>query len=367
MKKILSYLSILLFSFYLNQCTGDNHNHYIPSNIDSAYQVKNAPQSIEIDYSSLPEYTYIKSFSKNDIKKLIPNKYLPNIVDVKLIGSRGNVAYFATVILKPDASDTGKNDMDNLCYRDIFLYDMDTENLEHILNMSELNTRIYQIYSSNNLTFIYTSDGKIYKFDSKSSQFDILTKDSHYFTIYKDGIIFIDAEKNAVISFSNDKFNEYKYRMRLPTDILYGMPPFYQTKTLETTYFYILNDNLEIVNVLKEDFNSNIYPMKNIFFIPTHGKTDTILIKNYNNETIKKIPANDILLYHMDYDTLFRLKSDGSLYRYKYDQNENKILFSEINQYAAKISDFIADGGYLIACRSTNSNEDVIYDVYQGS
>ena len=155
--------------------------------------------------------------------------------------------------------------------------------------------------------------------------------------------------------------------MRLPTDILYGMPPFYQTKTLETTYFYILNDNLEIVNVLKEDFNSNIYPMKNIFFIPTHGKTDTILIKNYNNETIKKIPANDILLYHMDYDTLFRLKSDGSLYRYKYDQNENKILFSEINQYAAKISDFIADSGYLIACRSTNSNEDVIYDVYQRS
>ena len=107
--------------------------------------------------------------------------------------------------------------------------------------------------------------------------------------------------------------------------------------------------------------------MKNIFFIPTHGKTDTILIKNYNNETIKKIPANDIFLYRMDYDTLFRLKSDGSLYRYKYDQNENKILFSEINQYAAKISDFIADGGYLIACRSTSSNEDVIYDVYQGS
>ena len=75
MKKVLSLLCLSLFLIYLTGCINNNHKLYPSSNIDDTGYIENAPNSIEIIHTDNSDYTYLKSFSREDLKKFFPDKY----------------------------------------------------------------------------------------------------------------------------------------------------------------------------------------------------------------------------------------------------------------------------------------------------
>ena len=75
MKKVLSLLCLSLFSIYITGCINNNHKLYPSSNIDDRGYIENAPNSIEIIHTDNSDYTYLKSFSREDFKKILPDEY----------------------------------------------------------------------------------------------------------------------------------------------------------------------------------------------------------------------------------------------------------------------------------------------------
>lgn len=66
MKKVLSLLCLSLFSIYITGCI--NNKNLSSSNIDDRGYIENAPNSIEIIHTDNSDYTYLKSFSREDLK-----------------------------------------------------------------------------------------------------------------------------------------------------------------------------------------------------------------------------------------------------------------------------------------------------------
>ena len=75
MKKVLSLLCLSLFSIYITGCINNNHKLYPSSNIDNTDHIENAPNSIEIIHTDNSDYTYLKSLSREDFKKILPDEY----------------------------------------------------------------------------------------------------------------------------------------------------------------------------------------------------------------------------------------------------------------------------------------------------
>ena len=73
MKKFHSLLYLSLFLIYLTGCI--NNKNPSSSNIDDRGYIENAPNSIEIIHTDNSDYTYLKSFSREDLKKFFPDKY----------------------------------------------------------------------------------------------------------------------------------------------------------------------------------------------------------------------------------------------------------------------------------------------------
>ena len=73
MKKFHSLLYLSLFLIYLTGCI--NNKNLSSSNIDDRGYIENAPNSIEIIHTDNSDYTYLKSLSREDLKKFFPDKY----------------------------------------------------------------------------------------------------------------------------------------------------------------------------------------------------------------------------------------------------------------------------------------------------
>lgn len=364
MKKVLSLLCLSLFSIYITGCINNNHKLYPSSNIDGTGYIENAPNSIEIIHTNNSDYTYLKSLSREDFKKILPDEYKKDITNVRICDYYENVAYISTFMQKAGTQGSGVDDFyDN----DIFSYNYDTGEMTYLFNVSELGTIIYQIYFADDNVFIYTSDRDLYEYNFSDKNFVLLTSRSYYFASYKNGIIYIDDDNDSISTISDNEYKQHKYDMYLPTQILQGNPPYYVTDTVKQTFLYLLNDKLDVVKTLEEP-RSRIFPLENIFFVVTHddAETNTIHIKNYNDKTLNEIKLNEIITSYGVYDdTLFRLNSDGTLYRYRYNQSENELICSVVNNNNNKILDFTITDNYLFATESTRpDNTNLIYDVY---
>lgn len=362
MKKILSLLCLSLFSVYISGCI--NNKSLSSSNIDDKDHTENVPNSIEIIHTNNSDYTYLKSISREDLKKILPDKYKKDITNVRICGYCENIAYMSTLMQKAGTQGSGVDDFyDN----DIFSYNFDTGEMIYLFNVSELDTIIYQIYFADDNAFIYTSDRELYKYNFNDKNFDLLTSRSYYFASYKNGIIYIDDDNNSISTISDNEYKQHKYDMYLPTQILQGNPPYYVTDTVKQTFLYLLNDKLDVIKTLEEP-RGWIFPLENIFFVVTHDdvETYTIHIKNYNDETLNEIKLNEIIISYDVYDdTLFWVNSDGTLYQYTYNQSENKLICSVVNEYNNKILNCTITDNYLFTTESTTpDNTNFIYDIY---
>ena len=174
MKKFHSLLYLSLFLIYLTGCI--NNKNLSSSNIGDRGYIENAPNSIEIIHTDNSDYTYLKSLSREDFKKILPDEYKKDITNVRICDYYENVAYMSTFMQKAGTQGSGVDDFyDN----DIFSYNFDTGEMKYLFNVSELSTIIYQIYFADDNVFIYTSDRDLYEYNFSDKNFDLLTSESY--------------------------------------------------------------------------------------------------------------------------------------------------------------------------------------------
>ena len=284
------------------------------------------------------DYEFITTLTQSDLTDLIPAEY-KNFDYVQIESLDEGVVYIST----------GKGSGKDREVKDIFAYNLDSDTITHIADISKLHfisVRIFEVDGNFYFYTIDTSNEKLALYDG--DKLSILSDDYFVPIETPNGMAFPQISTRSIVEFAGT--NQTIITPELFPSILYTYDPIRYISLTNGQVLLCTIENNKYTSILDlPDYGVVLFP--DYFWLEQGDDTKILSVYNYNNEEM--ISFEDSPCYYTAQDnenTMFRIDFDDNIWIYKYDEGSKTVTKSMLEESKTSTINVLADNNYVIRC-----------------
>lgn len=295
----------------------------------SACNVTSPIKKLDVSKNNTPSLIHKASFINEDIFKLIPDEY-HDFEYFSFLNLDNDVAYFSTVA-----------EQNNIQYtQNIFSYNMESGDVNHIIDVTGLNVKIFTVYDIEGYIYLYAEPlsktykgNKIYLYENNNI---VLLSDTAVNGVvpYENGIAYIEASSQSAVK----NYGLIKTTIASSDNNLYinQLIPNSTTTIIANdsnmNFYYCNYANDKIIKKFPLTNNNIEFLCDILLSLESDGEHKKLSIRNYDGDILETIDDayiskvvsnnNNIFLYWDD---------DYRAYECIVDSKNSRIIHSEIS------------------------------------
>lgn len=321
-------------------------------------------KNLDISESNTSSIAHKSSLTNEDIYSLIPNEF-HNFEYFSFLNLDNDVAYFSTI-----------NSQNNIQYtQDIFAYNIESGNIKHIINVTDLSVKIFTVYDIEGYIYLYAEPvsnsyrgNKVYL--CKNDNIVLLTDTAINGIIpYENGIAYIDFSSLAAVK----NYGSLKTTIASSNNELYinQLIPNNKTSVIANDsnmdFYYCNFSNGETIKKFPLLNNKFEFLRDVLLSIELDGEHKKLSIMSYEGDILATIDDIDINSVVSNNNNMFLYWGDDySVYECTIDNKSSSIIRSKItsNYISGKFPHLVKLNEKYLFC-VTSDNNIVSYNFFE--
>ena len=304
--------------------------------------------------SEKSDYEFMTTLTQSDLTDLIPAEY-ENFDYVEIESLDDGVVYIST----------GKGSGKDREVKDVFAYNLDSDTITHIADISKLNFVTVNIFEVDGNLYFYTIGDSNEKLALHDGDKLSILSDEYFAPIETpNGVAFPQTSTRSIIEFEG--VNQTVITPELFPSILYTYDPIRYVSLSNGQILLCTIENNKMTSIL--DLPEYDLALFSDYFWVEHGdETNILSMYNYNNEEMLSFEDKPSIYTGQTNDnTMFRIDLDDNIWIYKCDEENKTVTKSMLEGSKARTRNVFSDDNYVIRCYPNSYEaEDYAYDIYR--